>query len=92
MRRARRSPRVRPVDEEGAHELLLGASQHSGQHSRDPGLTYNTLVAPGGVEPPLADSKSAALSTELRGPAPFCRNPRSEGEPRRNGAPPATRS
>jgi hypothetical protein len=25
------------------------------------------LVAPGGVEPPLADSKSAALSTELRG-------------------------
>ena len=26
-------------------------------------------MAPGGVEPPLADSKSAALSTELRGPA-----------------------
>src|SRR6266540_6846744 len=24
-------------------------------------------MAPGGVEPPLADSKSAALSTELRG-------------------------
>jgi hypothetical protein len=26
-------------------------------------------VAPGGVEPPHADSKSAALSTELRGPS-----------------------
>jgi hypothetical protein len=29
-----------------------------------------TVVAPGGVEPPHADSKSAALSTELRGPRP----------------------
>src|SRR5439155_8005329 len=28
-----------------------------------------TSLAPGGVEPPHADSKSAALSTELRGPA-----------------------
>jgi Fic/DOC family len=28
-----------------------------------------TVMAPGGVEPPHADSKSAALSTELRGPA-----------------------
>ena len=29
-------------------------------------------MAPGGVEPPRADSKSAALSAELRGPRPFC--------------------
>src|SRR5206468_4128531 len=27
-------------------------------------------MAPGGVEPPRADSKSAALSAELRGPEP----------------------
>src|SRR5690242_16787028 len=30
-------------------------------------LARSTRMAPGGVEPPHADSKSAALSTELRG-------------------------
>ena len=32
------------------------------------GLPTDVAMAPGGVEPPHADSKSAALSTELRGP------------------------
>ena len=36
-------------------------------------------MAPGGVEPPHADSKSAALSTELRGPRPSV--PRQESYP-----------
>ena len=30
-------------------------------------LQVNRVMAPGGVEPPRADSKSAALSAELRG-------------------------
>ena len=36
---------------------------------RGRGLTNEVLVAPGGIEPPRVDSKSTALSTELRGRA-----------------------
>jgi site-specific DNA recombinase len=59
----------RSFNEEGAHDLV-GASGTSRRPSGGRGLTYDTLVAPGGVEPPHADSKSAALSAELRGLGP----------------------
>ncbi len=54
--------------EEGARDLVASASGTT-RPLRGRGLNYETMVAPGGVEPPHADSKSAALSAELRGPA-----------------------
>ena len=54
---------------EGGAPVAVGASRTS-PPAFSGGLNYETLVAPGGVEPPHADSKSAALSAELRGRAP----------------------
>jgi site-specific DNA recombinase len=53
-------------NKEDAHDLVVSASG-STRPARGRGLNYESLVAPGGVEPPLAASKAAALSTELRG-------------------------
>lgn len=64
-------------NEEGAHDEV-GAFQID-RPSRGRGLNYATMVAPGGIEPPRADSKSAALSAELRGRA-------EQGYPRGRGA------
>jgi hypothetical protein len=38
--------------------------------ARGSGPDFHAGVAPGGVEPPRTDSKSVALSAELRGRAP----------------------
>jgi site-specific DNA recombinase len=55
------------LNDEGAHVSV--SAFHSHHRSFRGGLNREALVAPGGVEPPHADSKSAALSAELRGPA-----------------------
>src|SRR5205807_9256790 len=38
------------------------------RHAPRSGADFRELMAPGGVEPPRAASKAAALSAELRGP------------------------
>src|SRR4029077_19568086 len=43
-----------------------GSERHEPQRGRED--TRATLMAPGGIEPPRAASKAAALSAELRGP------------------------
>ena len=53
-------------NEKGA-QRLVGASRPTRLRPSRVGLNKETLVAPGGVEPPHAASKAAALSTELRG-------------------------
>ena len=53
-------------NDDGAHRPR---NAKPGRQRRRPGLNFLHLVAPGGIEPPHAASKAAALSAELRGRA-----------------------
>jgi hypothetical protein len=61
------TPIVPVLPDGGAACCPLGISARSAPRSLSQ-LQAVCRVAPGGVEPPHADSKSAALSAELRGP------------------------